>query len=110
MPDPHPFTAEATAAILLDAVTYEIDQGLWEIVWTLNGLFPGEPLASKIGLAREAVRLLDAKIELWRGAWPEGPLEPLTEAEADSLAADDLPWYNPEGASLLVWVRLADRT
>jgi hypothetical protein len=110
VPDDESFTAAATAAFLLDDVTYEDDQGLWEIVWTLNGQFPDKPLACKVELAREAVRLLGPKIELWRGRWPEGPLEPLTEAEADSLVADDLPWYDPERASQLIWVRLPGRT
>jgi hypothetical protein len=48
VPDDESFTAAATAACLLDDVTYEDDQGLWEIVWTLNGQFPDKPLARKI--------------------------------------------------------------
>ena len=81
------------------------DLGLWEIVWTLNTLAPEAALDEKIRLARRAVSVLVGQYDLWRGEWPTGPVAPLTEREKQTLARDDAPWFDPEHAALLVWLR-----
>jgi hypothetical protein len=93
---------------LVFLLTPELESGdfpLWEIVWTLNGIAPDAPLSEKIRLARRTASLLVVQYELWRGRWPEGPEEPLTHTEREALADSDEPWYDPEHATLLVWLR-----
>jgi hypothetical protein len=61
----------------------------------------------KIDLAREVVLGLVARqaVELWRGAWPEGAIEPLDAAGVEQLRIDDPAWYDPEHARFLVVIR-----
>ena len=81
------------------------DLPLWEIVWTLNTLAPTAALEDKIRLARRAASVLVGQYDLWRGEWPGGPVAPLTHSETETLASEDTPWYDPERATLLVWIR-----
>lgn len=81
------------------------DLPLWEIVWTLNTLAPTAALEDKIRLARRAASVLVGQHDLWRGEWPGGPVAPLTQSETEALASEDTPWYDPERATLLVWIR-----
>ncbi len=74
-------------------------------VWTLNTLAPSSSLDMKIRLARRAVSSLLGHYDLWRGDWPGGPVALLTENEKQTLAHDDVPWHDPEYATLLVWIR-----
>lgn len=83
----------------------EDDVAIWEIVWGLNTTAPEAPLTDKLRLARRAVSQLGDECELWRGSWPGGPKSPLTDQELRILAEDDAVWYDPENASLLVWLR-----
>ncbi|HVH94301.1 MAG TPA: hypothetical protein VM688_05255 [Nocardioidaceae bacterium] len=105
---------ETSCLPLLDRLTYLLsaqledhDLGLWEIVWTLNSVAPEAPLDAKLRLARGAVSRLVGQYDLWRGEWPPGagPVAPLTAIEMQTLAHDDVPWHDPEHASLLVWLR-----
>lgn len=81
------------------------DLPLWEIVWTLNTLAPTAALEDKIHLARRATAVLVGQYDLWRGEWPGGPIAPLTQSETERLASEETPWYDPERATLLVWIR-----
>lgn len=81
------------------------DLPLWEIVWTLNTLAPTAALEDKIGLARRAASVLVGQYDLWRGEWPGGPVAPLTSSETEILVSEDAPWYDPDRATLLVWIR-----
>ncbi len=90
---------------LMSAELQSDDLGLWEIVWHLNTLAPEAPLDEKVRLARRTVSVLMGQYDLWRGEWPAGPMAPLSESEKLALAHDDVPWHDPEQASLLVWLR-----
>ncbi len=92
-------------AYLLSGDLQDDDLPIWEIVWQLNTTAPVAPLADKLRLARRAVSLIRDEFELWRGTWPGGPVAPLTEQETRDLAGDDAAWYDPDKASLLVWLR-----
>ena len=95
--------------MLLDALRFEDDQGLWEIVWGLNSISPETPRDRKIQLAREVVfALLDeGRIELRSVVWTESAGPPLTEVEIAQLRHDDVPWYDPENSGeRLVWLSL----
>jgi hypothetical protein len=98
---------ELTAERLLDCLHFEDDQWLWEVVWALNARCPKAGQDEKVGLARQAVfeLLADGLIELWRGEWPGGPVEPLSPAQIERLRVDPMPWYDPEHTELLVVIR-----
>jgi hypothetical protein len=99
---------------LLDALRFEDDQWLWEVVWALNGRFPLRPLPEKVAVAREVVLRLCQRgdVELWRGLWPDGATEPLGPEAVNALTIEDLPWHDPEHAGTLVVIRrrIEDRT
>jgi hypothetical protein len=92
---------------LLDFLHFEDDQWLWEVVWDLNARFPAAGQEEKIRLARQAVSELLASgfIELWRGVWPDGPVEPLGAAEIERLHVEAEPWCDPEQADIIVVIR-----
>jgi hypothetical protein len=92
---------------LLDALRFEDDQWLWEVVWALNGRFPLHSLAERVAVAREVVLRLYRRgdVELWRGLWPDGAAEPLGPEAVGALAVEDLPWRDPEHAGILVVIR-----
>ena len=71
----------------------------------IDTLAPPAPLDEKIRRARHAVSSLLGHNDLWRGDWPGGPIAFLTEDEMGLLAHDDVPWHDPEHATLLVWIR-----
>lgn len=102
-------TSPSIEAYLLDVLTYEDDQWLWEVVWHLNAEFPEESLTAKVRLARQTVLAMqrDGRIVLWRGEWPSGAVEPLTPEAVVQLLTDNLPWFNPQHASCLVVIGLA---
>jgi hypothetical protein len=94
---------------LLDALRYEDDQWLWEIVWVMNTNHPDAPNADKVALARQVVLGL-AKgqiVELWRGEWPNGAVALVNDEELERLQVEDPPWFDPEDADLLVVIRLS---
>ena len=95
---------------LLDDLRYEDDQGLWEVVWTLNTRCPEVDLASKIALARTVVFSLfeDGLVELRQGGWPHNEGAALTEREIARLRHDDTPWNGPLETDLLVHLTAVD--
>jgi len=104
-PTPGPVEAD-----LVDALTYEDDQWLWEPVWNLNAKYSAFPTAEKIVLARRVVPGLAAarRVTLWRGQWPSGISGPLSTSDIERITVEDPPWSNPEGTDLLVIIRLAE--
>ena len=94
---------------LLDALHFEDDPGLWEIVWSLNRSHPSVPIDTKVAAARELTfGLLDeGLVKLATAEWPRRASDgrTLTDAEMIRLRDDDAPWRDPEEASdLVVWV------
>ncbi len=92
---------------LVDDLHHEDDQGLWEVVWSLNSACPDASQGRKIALAKQVVfgLLSDGLIELRRAVWPsrDGPL--LSDVEIARLHHDDVPWFDPaNSADLLVQV------
>ena len=102
-------TPDSVEADLIDALTYEDDQWLWEPVWRLNGKYPDIPIADKVGVARQVVLGLaaDERVILWRGEWPGGIAGPLGKEELERISTEDSPWSDPEGTDLRVIVQLA---
>lgn len=110
----HGHTAAVTAsdlpsperlAFMLAGYLQEDDLPLWEIVWHLNRDAPAVPLNEKIRLARRALPLLSDEYDLWRGEWPGGPVERMSEAGIRAMETEDTCWHDPESASVLVWLR-----
>ena len=104
-----PPNPESVEADLVDALTHEDDQWLWEPVWVLNSRYPDLPESEKVGLARHVVLGLaeQQRVTLWRGQWPGGIVEPLTEADRQRIEGEDAPWTDPEGTDLLVVIQIA---
>jgi hypothetical protein len=96
-------TPESVEADLIDALTYEDDQWLWEPVWVLKNKHPDLPEAAKVGLADQR------RVTLWRGQWPGGIVEPLSEADRDRIAVEEAPWSDPESTDLLVIIQIASK-
>ena len=61
-------------------------------------------MSEKVELARRVVLSLadEGRIELWGGQSPEGPLERLSETQAERLKIDEAPWHDPETTTLKV--------
>jgi hypothetical protein len=102
-------------AMFLHALRSEGDEGLWEIVWSLNTEAPSASLESKVALAREmAFALMDeGVVTLQVAEWPQPATagRALTTAELVRLRHDLTPWSNPENApELTVWVCEDDST
>lgn len=95
---------------LLDELRHEDDQGLWEVVWSLNTMSPDVELSSKIALARSVVveLLSDGLIELRQIEWPSHGGRLLTEDQLRQLRQDDVPWHDPEATDLLVQINALD--
>jgi hypothetical protein len=88
---------------------HEGDQGLWEIVWSLNHTHPGASVESKVALAREVVfALVDQNRVIMRTApWPAPPATgtALSVTELERLREEDEPWCDPSSVSdLVVWL------
>lgn len=100
---------EEVSSRLLETLRTDGDQWLWEMVWGLNREFPSVPVEEKVALARQVVMALtlQAKIELWRGQWPTGPVSPLTQQEMAHVLAASAPWHDPESADLMVVIEAA---
>jgi hypothetical protein len=101
-----PAPAELAAEIMLELDGYNL--GLWEIAWMLNHEHPNTDTTARVTLARVVVfDLLDRHaIGLWQmNDWPPTAYEPLTQDETDQLRRDDLPWFDPENAAILVEIR-----
>jgi hypothetical protein len=96
---------------LIDALTHEDDQWLWEPVWSLNSKYPAFPTAEKVALVRRVVLGLVAqkRVTLWQGQWPSGISGPLSTQGIERIAVEDPPWSDPEGTDLRVIVQLAER-
>jgi hypothetical protein len=101
-------SSSAIAARLIEDLKYEDDQWLWEIVWRLNGEFPGVDIADKVSLAQEVTWQLfnDGKIEFLRGQWPDGAVGPLDEEGLRMIREQTQPWHDPEEAEILVLLTL----
>jgi hypothetical protein len=101
--DDPPSAAEFRTSLVND-LHFEDDQGLGEIVWSLNAVSPDVSLNRKIELARTVGfgLLQDGLIELRKVACPEcdGPL--LCADQVARLRHDDHPWFDPENASDLL--------
>jgi hypothetical protein len=97
---------------LLDALQYEDDQWLWEVVWWMNVDYPHLKLQEKIVLARAVVTdlLAEGVVELRISAgWPQSAdIEP-TVAQRAAIMAEDAAWFDPEHADLLVQIRLVPK-
>ena len=96
-------------ATLIDALRFEGDQGLWEVVWRLNADHPTMETSSKIALARDAVfgLVAEGSIALNASEWPRtaDAGRPLTNSEIGRLRTDDRPWLDPaEARDLVVWL------
>ena len=110
MSDELPSVSEVTAR-LVDALAHEGDQGLWEVVWSLNS-DTSPSSAEKVALARQAVFGLRqmGRVTLWRAPWPKSANEgrALTDDEVALLAETDAPWFDPENAGeFIVWLTMA---
>jgi hypothetical protein len=92
-------------AYLISGELAEDNLGLWEVVWGLHATNPEASLADKIDLARRAVSLLADDADLWHGDPLEPDSRPLTPAELQAIAEDDLAWHDPKNASLVVWLK-----
>ncbi len=103
-------TAGSVEADLLDALTYEDDQWLWEPVWILNSKYPAFPTPEKIALARRVVLGLAAqsRVTLWRGQWPSGISGSLSDEDIERITVEDAPWSDPESTDLLIIIQLAE--
>ena len=104
-----PPNPESVEADLIDALTHEDDQWLSEPVSLLNSKYPDLPELEKIELARQAVLGLveQERVTLWRGQWPGGIVEPLTETDWQRIEGEEAPWTDPEGTDLLVVIQIA---
>ena len=104
-------TSESVKADLLEALTFEDDQWLWEPVWAINAKYPELQVAEKVGLARQVVLGLadQRRVTLWRGLWPGGTVEPLSEPDRFRIAVEEPPWYDPEATDLLVVIQIASK-
>ena len=99
----------AVRATLIDALWFEDDQGLWEVVWRLNADHASASMSSKVAMARDVVfGLIDeGLVTLTVSEWPNRADEgrPLTDAESERLRTDDRPWVDPaETPDLVVWL------
>lgn len=109
MSDDLPPVAEVTAW-LVDALANEGDQGLWEVVWSLNlDSSPSSP--EKVALARQVVFTLlrEGRVVLRTAPWPKAADEgrALTDGEVALLADTDTPWFDPENAGeFIVWLTM----
>ena len=107
MSDDLPSVTEVTAR-LVDALAHEGDQGLWEVVWSMNS-DSSPSSAEKVALAREAVFGLrhEGRVILRTAPWPKSVDEgrALTDEEVVQLAETDTPWFDPENAGeCIVWL------
>jgi hypothetical protein len=108
--DPSP---DALRADLLDSLSCEGSQGLWEVAWRLD-CSPGQPasvIAKKVELARRVtLDLLErGEIEVWlMDSWP--PTSSTLVASGEFLAEqeNDLLWFAPDIASRLYEIRLRE--
>ena len=93
---------------LLDALRHEDDQGLWEVVWVMNGQGCAAPVEMKVQLARDVVLKLlgEGRVELWHVTWPGTTARELTPDELRRLTSEDAPWCDPANCDLLVEIRL----
>jgi hypothetical protein len=116
-------TSDAVKADLVEALTHEDDQWLWEPVWRLNTEYPDTPRAAQVGnfsdhlwgvsgdrrqgLVCEVVLGLESqhRVTLWQGQWPSGPTQPLSGENHQRILSEDAPWVDPEGTDLLVIIR-----
>jgi hypothetical protein len=104
-------SATEVAARLVDDLADEGDQGLWEVVWSLNSdSSPSSP--EKVALARQVVFALlrEGRLTLRTAPWPKSADEgrALTDDEFALLADTDTPWFDPENVGeFIVWITMA---
>ncbi|MFA5884633.1 MAG: hypothetical protein WDA60_12335 [Acidimicrobiia bacterium] len=108
MTDALPSLADLRATFI-DALHFEGDQGLWEVVWSLNASHASAPVASKVTLARELIfdSLSEGVVTLSASEWPRTARDgrPLTATEMERLRVEDAPWFEPSSTpGLVVWV------
>jgi len=104
-------SADALRADLLDSLTYEGAQALWEVAWRLDCSLgqPASVIAAKVELARRVtLGLLErGEIEVWLiDSWPPASYTPVAAGEFLTEQVDDLLWFAPDTARLLYEVRL----
>jgi len=79
----------------------------------LDGQGVDGTLPEKVELARTTVLTMveEGEVELWRTEWPPTPAtsRPLDPRDADRLATEDGPWFEPEKTDLVVEIRLTMR-
>jgi hypothetical protein len=92
-------------------LTSEDDQWLWEPVWTLNPEHPEAAEAEKVALVRQVVLGLaeQNRVTLWRGQWPDGIVEPLSDEGRERIATEVPPWNIPECTDQLVIIQIASK-
>jgi hypothetical protein len=107
-------SADAMRADLLDSLTDQGVQALWEVAWRLD-CSPGQPaslVASKVERARRVtLELLECgDIEIWlMNSWPPSAYTPVALADFLIEQVDDLLWFAPDRASRLYEIRLCER-
>jgi hypothetical protein len=106
-------SADALRADLLDGLTHEGVQALWEVAWRLD-CSPGQPasvVAAKVERARRVtLQLLErGDIEIWlMNSWPPSACTPVALADFVIEQLDDLLWFAPDRASRLYEIRLRE--
>jgi hypothetical protein len=104
---------DALRTDLLDSLTYEGAQGLWEVAWRLD-CSPGQPesvIAKKVELARHVtLELLEqGQIEVWlMNSWPPTSYTLVASGEFLAAQANDLLWFAPDIASQHYEIRLRE--
>jgi hypothetical protein len=104
-------TPESVQADLVDALTYEDDQWLWEPVWVLNAHYPDFPVVDKVGLVRRVVLGLanQGRLTLWKGDWTTGAAVPLSDPDRLRIEVEDAPWHDPQETDLAVVIRITSQ-
>jgi hypothetical protein len=81
------------------------DQGVYEVWWHANALYPDEPLSARLAIAEAVVLDLwrEGRVALVARPWggPEGEGEPITEVE--SVLRDWATWV-PQADKPVVWI------
>jgi hypothetical protein len=105
-------TPESVEADLIDALTFEDDQWLWEPVWNLTSKYPELTESEKVALARQAVLGLAerGRVTLWRAQWADGIIGPLSDSDRDRIRTEIPPWTASESTDLQVIIQIATGT
>ena len=72
-------------------------QGLYELVWYLNGREPSTPRADKVAAASAVLQdlLRTGHISLYTSVWAEGEFQPVPPEKQLAIAADPASYADP---------------